>query len=114
MIFCVVLEYIIDRSIEAEQSEEGSRAGRKGWSARAGGISPAFFEFMSGFILSIRRNRTDFGAALGKAVGKRLGKIAIAAIAIIGIWAFIKERFPYYMLLVEEFVFMLAGAFLSK
>lgn len=51
---------------------------------------------------------------MGKAVGKRLGKIAIAAIAIIGIWAFIKERFPYYMLLVEEFVFMLAGAFLSK
>ena len=72
---------------------------------------------------------------MGKAVGKRLGKIAIAAIAIIGIRAFIKERFPCYMFLLEELIFfdfstplpllaaeyflimlffMLAGAFLSK
>ena len=64
-----------------------------------------------------------------------MGKIAIAAIAIIGIWAFFKERFPYYMFLIEEFVFfdfstplplliteyllimlffILAGAFFSK
>ena len=40
-----------------------------------------------------------------KTVGKRYGKIAIVIISTIGIWAFLKERFLYYMFLIEEFVF---------
>ena len=41
-----------------EQSEEGSRAGRKGWSVKAEGISPAFFCFhMSDSVLTIKNKR---------------------------------------------------------
>ena len=58
-----------------------------------------------GFVFISMHAGLHMTAALRKAVGKRFGKIAIAAITIIGIWAFLKERFPYYMFLIEDFVF---------
>ena len=40
-----------------------------------------------------------------KAAAKCYGKIVLAIIAIMGVAIFIKERFPSYMFLIEEFVF---------
>ena len=59
-----------------------------------------------GFVFISLHAGLHMTAIVNKTIGKRLGKIAIAATAIVGIWAFLKERFLYYMFLVEEFVFL--------
>ncbi len=58
-----------------------------------------------GFVFISLHAGLHMTAALKKVAGKRFGKIAIVIISIIGIWAFLKERFFYYMFLIEEFVF---------
>ena len=58
-----------------------------------------------GFVFISLHAGLHMTAALKKVAGKRFGKIAIVIISIIGIWAFLKERFLYYMFLIEEFVF---------
>ena len=58
-----------------------------------------------GFVFISLHAGLHMAATLRKVVGKRYGKIAIVIISISGIWAFLKERFLYYMFLIEEFVF---------
>lgn len=58
-----------------------------------------------GFVFISMHAGLHMATILRKAAGKRYWKIGIASIAIIGIWAFMKERFLYYMFLSEEFVF---------
>ena len=58
-----------------------------------------------GFVFISLHAGLHITATLRKAAGRHYGKIAIVIISIIGIWAFLKERFLYYMFLFEEFVF---------
>lgn len=58
-----------------------------------------------GFVFISLHAGLHITATLRKAAGRHYGKIAIVIISIIGIWAFLKERFLYYMFLIEEFVF---------
>ena len=58
-----------------------------------------------GFMFMSVHAGLHMAAALRKMIGRCYGKIAIAIISIIGIWAFLKERLICYMFLIEEFVF---------
>lgn len=58
-----------------------------------------------GFVFISLHAGLHMAAIVRKTEGRRYWKIAIAAIVIIGIWAFFEERFLFYMFIIEEFVF---------